>query len=295
MRKVTDALDERAKARLWGAADRWLGGYASSGSEHEADSVCLAGLIHGFIEDDDDGGCEREDGDGSDLTSEQDQSDSEATEELEELVRSNDEKDPVREAIHGLVSEAIDAVAGSRQAVQRAVMTRLREAGFNAGVCKVKWEKAGKVAAGSYEYMDVVLTEDDRRYVVELDFAGEFEIARPTLRYDRILATLPRVLVCRPDKLRRVVRIVAHAAKRSMKARGLHLPPWRKNGYMQAKWFGPYRRTTNSVPASSMGCGRFAPDQRRPVVGFNPGKCWPVSPFEREQLPSAATVRIGPF
>lgn len=56
-----------------------------------------------------------------------------------------------------------------------------------------------------------------------------------------------------------------------MKKRGLDVPPWRINGYMQSKWFGSYRRTTNTVSKSpstakdSYGVGDLAGKR---LVGF---------------------------
>ena len=38
------------------------------------------------------------------------------------------------------------------------------------------------------------------------------------------------------------------AAKESMKGIDLHLPPWRQREYMEEKWFGSYKRTTNTMP-----------------------------------------------
>jgi hypothetical protein len=52
-KRVTDPLDDKAKARLVG---RQLS-YVSSGSEHSADDdddlPCLSELVHGFLENDD--------------------------------------------------------------------------------------------------------------------------------------------------------------------------------------------------------------------------------------------------
>jgi PDDEXK-like family of unknown function len=66
--------------------------------------------------------------------------------------------------------------------------------------------------------------------------------------------------------MRRVLRILADEAKRSLKSRGLSVPPWRKRQFLMAKWLGPYRRTTNPVPASmGMAAGE---DVKCRAVGF---------------------------
>ncbi|XP_031475463.1 uncharacterized protein LOC116247418 [Nymphaea colorata] len=298
-KKVSVPLDEPARARLCGAGDRRRAGYVSSGSEHEADSECLAGLVHGFMEGDDDVG-RWDDEEGTEACADLDFSDGEAAVDLEELLRPRG-GDPLRAEIAGIVSDAVAGaagIAGGRPALRRSVMVRLREAGLNAGICKVKWDKAGGLAAGSYEYVDVLVAGDgdheQQRYVVDVDFAGEFEIARPTRQYDMILAALPRVLVSRPEELRQIVRTVSQAAKKSMKAKGLHLPPWRKNRYMQAKWFGPYRRTTNPVSSASPDDVSSIAAKHRPVLGFDFGKCRPAMPF-RPGLAAGAALKAVPF
>ncbi|ESQ29155.1 hypothetical protein EUTSA_v10023929mg [Eutrema salsugineum] len=111
-------------------------------------------------------------------------------------------------------------------------------------LCKSRWERFGKNTAGKYEYVDVICDGGDRnRYIVETNLAGEFEIARPTKRYISILSQVPRVFVGTPEELKHLVRIMCHEMRQSMKHVGIHVPPWRRNGYMQAKWFGSYKRT----------------------------------------------------
>ena len=88
----------------------------------------------------------------------------------------------------------------------------------------------------------------ESRYVVGVFLAGEFAIARPTSSYQSLLELFPRIVVVKPYELKQVVRLMCAEMKKSMKIRDMPVPPWRKNGYMQAKWFGPYKRTVNSVP-----------------------------------------------
>ncbi|XP_068323470.1 uncharacterized protein [Pyrus communis] len=49
------------------------------------------------------------------------------------------------------------------------------------------------------------------------------------------------------DELKKIVRLMCTAIKKSMKSVDMPMPPWRRNGYMQTKWFGSYKRTTNAV------------------------------------------------
>ncbi|KAJ0248095.1 hypothetical protein HA466_0164580 [Hirschfeldia incana] len=144
---------------------------------------------------------------------------------------------------------------------KRLLMAYLRDKGFDAGLCKSKWERFGKNTAGKYEYVDVQ-EGDKNRFIIETNLAGEFVIAKPTTRYVSLLAQLPSVFVGTPEELKKLVRIMCFEIRRSMKRAAIHVPPWRRNAYMQAKWFGHYKRTSNEVVTrvQSCGCG--------PRVGF---------------------------
>ncbi|XP_047166769.1 uncharacterized protein LOC124835813 [Vigna umbellata] len=110
--------------------------------------------------------------------------------------------------------------------------------GYDASVCKSRWEKSTFCPAGEYEYIDVIIGKE--RVVVDVDFRSEFEIARPTKTYKAILHTLPYVFVGTCDRLQSIVAIASEAAKLSLKKRCMHVPPWRKVEYVRAKWFSPY-------------------------------------------------------
>ncbi|CAA6667936.1 unnamed protein product [Spirodela intermedia] len=153
--------------------------------------------------------------------------------------RSSAAEERYRRDLAADAARAADRFADLKQnrlAFRRAVMASLREIGYNAGICK-----------SSYEYIDVLTSPPDQaaRYIVDIDFAGEFEIARPTAEYGRLTEELPRLLVARPEVLRQLLRVLADAARRSLRSREMHIPPWRKARFMQAKWLGPYRRTLN--------------------------------------------------
>ncbi|KAL0436697.1 UNVERIFIED_CONTAM: hypothetical protein Sradi_0377600 [Sesamum radiatum] len=115
--------------------------------------------------------------------------------------------------------------------MRRNVMAYLRNCGYNAAVCKTKWESSGGLAAGNYEFIDVLRKEYSTRYFVDLDFASEFEIARPTNSYERLLQHVPRVFIGTSEDLKQILKLVSDSARRSLKSRGLHLPPWRKNRF----------------------------------------------------------------
>jgi uncharacterized protein (TIGR01615 family) len=138
---------------------------------------------------------------------------------------------------------------------RRAVADGLRALGYDAAVCTSRWDKAPSHPAGEHEYIDAVVavaaaeaepgaTDRDRvRLVVEVDFRAEFEVARPTKAYRAALQALPPLFVGTPERLGRVVAVVADAARQSLRKRGLHLPPWRKHEYMRAKWLSPHARS----------------------------------------------------
>ncbi|KAG6516189.1 uncharacterized protein LOC121973776 [Zingiber officinale] len=264
-KRATAALGEDAKARL-------VSGYAgsSSGSEHE---TAFSSLVHAFFE------CDADDDDhdfDDQIKFESNSPDASllrAAVEVADLVRGwTEDDDPFRLRLLFDVSAFSVGLAALRlrgTAYRSAVMTRLRERGYNAGVCKVRWESARNLIAGSYEYVDVVTEEEDgQRYIVELSFAAEFEVARGEKGdYKGVTAALPEVAVARPEELLQVVRVAGKAARRSLEAEGLHVPPWRKTQYMAAKWLGPYRRTTNGASLSATGT---------PAVGGGEAKCQAV-------------------
>ncbi|URD80429.1 plant-specific domain TIGR01615 family protein [Musa troglodytarum] len=247
MERATGPLDGEVKARLRGDGALRVAGYASTGSDQGA-ATCLSRLVHAFIETGghdyptspkDDG----DDEDGSQADAAAFDRDRAAAKIVREMICPAADMNQFRRRLAGEVSEAAEGFAWLRSscggsAFRRAVMARLRDAGYNAGICKASWETSGGLTGGSYEY------------IVDLEFAAEFEVARATEGYKEVVAALPRVAVAGEEAVRAAVRAVADAARRSLRATGLHVPPWRKSRYMLAKWVGPYRRTANPVPTS---------------------------------------------
>uniref|UniRef100_A0A7N0UGU8 Uncharacterized protein n=1 Tax=Kalanchoe fedtschenkoi TaxID=63787 RepID=A0A7N0UGU8_KALFE len=297
-------LDEQARARIIGyyPEQQKLSYYTSSGSEHDGaadidgDSLSLSDLVDCFLEE----SCQEKNEDGecsatSDDTESTrrlnsvtvDLSDDDSFQELHRVFIA-DRGDQYRDLLVSGVQHALEMLQfqfrglGScrQQVVLRGVMSRLRSLGHNAAVCKTKWDAStsGGLVSGGHEFIDVLVdsSEEDStgqqlRYFIDLDFAAKFEIARPTEAYKRLLNFLPGgTFVGKEAQLRKVVKLMSDAAKRSLKSRGLHLPPWRKNRYMQMKWFGPYRRTVNALPG--VGCGGDGKwrVECRAVMGFDP-------------------------
>ncbi|KAK6146016.1 hypothetical protein DH2020_019885 [Rehmannia glutinosa] len=115
--------------------------------------------------------------------------------------------------------------------------------GYNASVCKSKWEKSSFIPAGEYEYIDVI-TEGER-IIIDVDFRSEFEIARSTINYKSILQCLPSIFVGKTDRLLQILSIASEAARQSLKKKGMHIAPWRKAEYMKSKWLSPHSRITD--------------------------------------------------
>lgn len=88
------------------------------------------------------------------------------------------------------------------------------------------------------------------RVVIEVNFRAEFEMARGGQDYNRLISCLPEVFVGKAERLGGLIKIVCSAAKTCMKEKKMHLGPWRKHKYMQAKWFGTVvqRSTPGSLP-----------------------------------------------
>ncbi|TKY52682.1 hypothetical protein E2542_SST24204 [Spatholobus suberectus] len=116
--------------------------------------------------------------------------------------------------------------------------------GYDASICKSRWEKSPSYPAGEYEYIDVVTGKE--RILIDIDFRSEFEIARSTKAYKTILQNLPHTFVGTCDRLQSIVAVVSEAAKQSLKKKGMHVPPWRRAEYVKAKWLLPYTRTTSA-------------------------------------------------
>ncbi|XP_050365106.1 uncharacterized protein LOC126783644 [Argentina anserina] len=266
-KRVIYPLDDKVKARLVGRES-----YSSSGSEHySADDVspCLSELVHSFLEEEEEEDSSssesplpRHDDDG-DYDSDRLDSVSVRAGAVECVLRSSAANaDPYAKVLVVDVAEAVEAFSScmmrsDKSAMQRNVTSFLRGKGHNAAICKTKWSSAGGITAGHYEFIDVIANSSatwrkqstsSNRYFVDVDFAAEFEIARPSSQYSQLSQSLPRHFVGCSDDLKRIVRVMCDVAKKSLRSRELSVPPWRKNRYMQNKWFGPYKRTVNSSP-----------------------------------------------
>ncbi|KAM3278858.1 hypothetical protein ACQJBY_046261 [Aegilops geniculata] len=148
------------------------------------------------------------------------------------------------------IAERCGRTCKGKAECRRAVADGLRALGYDAAVCKSRWEKTKSYPAGEHEYIDAVVG-DGARLIVEVHFRSEFEVARSTKAYRAALQALPPLFVGTSDRLGKIVSVVAEAARQSMKKKGLHFPPWRKPEYMRAKWLSPHVRTGDKSAAPS--------------------------------------------
>lgn len=268
-KRVAAAFDEEARARLC----------ESGGSEHCAETwTDLSHLVDSFLENEDGVGDPRgidqwndAAGDSDDESSERNWYDSDVKDRLKRLF--NCQVDKVKREIHTAAEEAsreIGATGSSSVDFKRRLMVRLRDRGFDAGLCKSKWEKAGHCSAGDYEYIDVYVGAT--RYFVEVALAKEFTIARPTGCYTSLLNIFPQIFVGTEDELKKVARLMCSEIKKSMKKIDIHVPPWRRLSYMHARWFSTYKRTTSelSLAHKAFGCDEDDLRRRKRSVGFVP-------------------------
>ncbi|KAJ8638952.1 hypothetical protein MRB53_015646 [Persea americana] len=139
-----------------------------------------------------------------------------------------------------------------RNCLMRDVTDRLSKAGHDSGICKSKWRRTPDIPSGEHTYIDVVATSSSKkmsvRVVIELDFRAEFEMARASPEYKRLIDRLPHVFVGKAERLRSLIKILCEAAKKCMKENNMHMGPWRKHKYMQAKWLGKCERIAPVPP-----------------------------------------------
>lgn len=161
---------------------------------------------------------------------------------------------------------------GCRKCMQREISERLTNEGYNCFICKSKWKSSPKIPSGivsgrmvlllrsteiqhanfvmfiafpfkgEYTYMEVVKNasskQGEMKVIIELNFRGEFEMARANEGYNRLVEILPEVYVGKIERFRNLIKILCCASKKCMKENKMHMAPWRKHEYMQAKYLG---------------------------------------------------------
>ncbi|KAI9123305.1 hypothetical protein K1719_006194 [Acacia pycnantha] len=233
------------------------------GSEFEPSSLCLAKMVHNFIEEPNEkqppaAKCGR-----NSCNCFNSNSNDSSDDELDvfggfnESITSASFRDPsdafkslipcASVAERNLLADAAKIVESNNKVfrtkddLRNIVADGLSSLGYETSVCICKWDKTSYYPAGEHEFIDVIVEEE--RLFVDIDFRSEFEIARSTGSYKAILQLLPHIFVGKSERLDQIVSIVSEAAKQSLKKKGMPLPPWRKAEYMRAKWLSAYTRT----------------------------------------------------
>uniref|UniRef100_A0A5B6YL71 Uncharacterized protein n=1 Tax=Davidia involucrata TaxID=16924 RepID=A0A5B6YL71_DAVIN len=172
----------------------------------------------------------------------------------------------------GCVCQGTVAANGCRNCMQRQITARLQNAGYNCAICKSKWKSSPDIPSGEHTYLEVVDKSSSKngevRVVIELNFRAEFEMARASKEYNRLIGRLPEVFVGKAEKLRALIKILCSAAKKCMKDKNMHMAPWRKQKYMQAKWFGMCEKKTPAPILPAEHLDRL-PKPRASMLTFN--------------------------
>lgn len=225
----------------------------NSGDQFEPSSVCLAKMVQNFIEEPNEkpppaarNRCNCFNGSGSDGSD--GESDAGVCDFLKSLVvgGSVNERKVLAETTK-IVGEK-NKVSKKKDELRKIVTEGLIFLGYDAAICKSKWDKSLSFPAGEYEYVDVIIGGE--RLIIDIDLRSEFEVARSTKTYKSILQILPHIFVGKSDRLSKIICILSEAAKQSLKKKGMHIPPWRKADYVQAKWLSPPTRLISSTCAT---------------------------------------------
>ncbi|KAJ7981476.1 Protein of unknown function (DUF506) [Quillaja saponaria] len=135
---------------------------------------------------------------------------------------------------------------GCRSCLQREICNQLLNLGYNCAICKSKWKSSSQIPSGEHtclEVMDTTSKKGEIRVVIELNFRAEFEMGRANEEYNRLISRLPELFVGKAERLPNIIKILCSSAKKCMKEKKMHLGPWRKQRYMQAKWLGTCERS----------------------------------------------------
>lgn len=161
------------------------------------------------------------------------------------------------------------------------------------GLCKSKWEKSGNCPSGSYEYIDVFMP-GNHRYIIEVSMAKEFDIARPSTSYSNLLKVFPWIFVGKQEELKQITKLMGKSIRKSMKKAEIHVAPWRRLAYMQAKWFASYKRTVNEFPVQKALVGDDDEEElkRKRSVGFAPNPKLTFC-YKQQGFAAAATATVG--
>ncbi|XP_060182104.1 uncharacterized protein LOC132611740 [Lycium barbarum] len=224
MKRVTDPFDDKMKARIIGR-DPQENCYLSSGSEHSAhavddddddDASCsFSNLIFGFPDDVEENASSESDSD----------SDNEDVSPCKEMnlehkstpktsSRGQDCSSRIKETTHPLnkrcetLNTMYDSTHDVIEDVPKPIFYSDVDLFRNSVSTKTKCDRisSGGLKAGNYEFIDVIRSDNNTRYVIDLDFAAEVEIARPTNHYEQLLKSSPNFFVGKSEELKCILK-----------------------------------------------------------------------------------------
>ncbi|XP_076949127.1 uncharacterized protein LOC143621656 [Bidens hawaiensis] len=180
----------------------------------------------------------------------------------ENLYRTSSVELKIRQATKEIIKEmkavcccdcrGVMAVDGCRRCLQMEITDRLQGAGYNCGTCKAKWANLKEIPAGEHTYIEVPGSSNSKkgvlRVISELNFRAEFEMVKGSEEYNRLISRLPEIYVGKTERLKSLIKILCLASKKCMKDQKMHIAPWRKLKYMQAKWHGVRESEPGSSP-----------------------------------------------
>ncbi|KAK1403904.1 Fidgetin-like protein 1 [Heracleum sosnowskyi] len=167
-------------------------------------------------------------------------------------------------------------VADTTSSFKEWLVTRLKLDGYDASLCHTSWVTTIACPAGEYEYIGITTNRDKngdeskKRLVVDIDFKSQFELARPTAAYMKLLGSVPPVFVGDTDKLNKVITFLCSAAKQSFKDNNIYMPPWRTFTFMQAKYklsLDDKKKNTDSAATSKTGSNWEPPKVKAKNIG----------------------------
>ncbi|KAH9606295.1 hypothetical protein KSS87_006461 [Heliosperma pusillum] len=133
-----------------------------------------------------------------------------------------------------------DVSDGCPDCLRQGMYNHLCNAGFVCLLQKSKWKTSHDIPSGEHTYLEVKeessRNKEEVRVIIELNLRAEFEMAKASQEYNKLIKKLPQVYVGKAERLRNIIKILCGAAKMCMKDKKMHLAPWRKHNYMQAKW-----------------------------------------------------------
>lgn len=93
--------------------------------------------------------------------------------------------------------------------------------------------------------------------IVDPFFRDQFEMAKATPQYLRLIQSLPEVIACTESQLRQLVKIVCREMHEVFTRRGICIPPWRSKDSLLSKWklpaaAHPGRDLVEALPCPAM-------------------------------------------